>query len=477
MPQHDAMIHLSRRQFLHRLGMGFGAIGLSGMLAPELCAGVAADGAAPASALAPRPPHFRARAKRVIHLFMNGGPSHIDTFDPKPVLLKYANKPLKGLPGESSFGVALPSSFKFSKHGQSGLDVSELFPHVAKCADDLCVIRSMHGDEINHEPGIMHMNTGEAFLSRPTIGSWITYGLGTENQNLPGYVVLCPNGMPIGETANWQSSFLPGVYQGTRIDTQHADAAKVIEDIRSQYASRAEQRRQLDLLRKLNEVHRKASPADPRLEARIHSFELAYRMQIEATDAFDLGRESRATRELYGDTIQGRQLLIARRFLERGVRFIQLWHGAGMPWDSHKDLEREHRKLAGECDQAIGAFLKDLKQRGLLDSTLVIWGGEFGRTSSTADNNSNYKDKPGRSHNHHGFTIWLAGGGVKGGYIHGATDEFGSQAVEQKVHVHDLHATILAAVGLDHQRLTYRYSGRDFRLTDLAGEVVKDVFA
>jgi hypothetical protein len=323
----------------------------------------------------------------------------------------------------------------------------------------------------------MHMNTGEAFLSRPTIGSWITYGLGTENQNLPGYVVLCPNGMPIGETANWQSSFLPGVYQGTRIDTQHTRVEKVIEDIRSQYASRAEQRQQLDLLRKLNDLHRKPSPTDPRLEARIQSFELAYRMQIEATDVFDLNRETRATRELYGDTIQGRQLLIARRFLERGVRFIQLWHGAGMPWDSHKDLDREHRKLAGECDQAIGAFLKDLKQRGLLDSTLVLWGGEFGRTSSTADNNANYKDKPGRSHNHHGFTVWLAGGGVKGGYVHGATDEFGSQAVEKKVHVHDLHATMLAAVGLDHQRLTYRYSGRDFRLTDLAGEVVKDIFA
>jgi hypothetical protein len=457
--------------------MGFGALGLAGVLGPELEAAAPADGAAPASPLAPRPPHFPAKAKRVVHLFMNGGPSHIDTFDPKPALARHAGKPLRGLPGESGSGVALASPFKFQKHGRSGLEISELFPRLAECSDDLCVIRSMHGDEINHEPGLLHMNSGEAILARPTIGAWVTYGLGTENQNLPGYVVLCPGGMPIGESANWQSSFLPGVYQGTRVDTQHARVDQLIEDVRSRCASRAEQRQQLDLLGRLNELHRRPSPADARLEARIRSFELAYRMQMEAADVFDLSREPRPVRERYGDTVQGRQLLIARRLLERGVRFVQLWHGPGMPWDSHKDIVREHRRLAGECDRATAAFLQDLKQRGLLDSTLVIWGGEFGRTSSTADNNSNYKDKPGRSHNHHGFTVWLAGGGVKGGYAHGATDEFGSQAVEKKVHVHDLHATILAAVGLDHERLTYRYSGRDFRLTDTSGQVVKDVFA
>jgi hypothetical protein len=455
--------------------MGFGVLGLAHLLGPELRAAPAKGGLS--SSLQPKAPHFPAKAKRVIHLFMNGGPSHIDTFDPKPALQRYANKPLNGLPGESSFGVALASPFRFQKYGQSSIEVSELFPHVAACIDDLCIIRSMHGDEINHEPGIMLMNCGEPILSRPTLGSWITYGLGTENQNLPGYIVLCPNGMPIGESANWQSSFLPGIYQGTRIDTQHTQVEKLIENIKNHYTSRPEQRRQLDLLQQLNDLHQQEIGKDAQLEARIQSFELAYRMQMEATDAFDIEREPADIRTMYGEGIQARQLLIARRFLERGVRFIQLWHGAGMPWDSHKNLEVEHRRLARECDQAIAAFLKDLKQRGLLDETLVVWGGEFGRTSSTADNNSNYKDKPGRSHNHHGFTVWLAGGGVKGGHVHGATDEFGSQAVEKKVHVHDLHATILAAVGLDHEKLTYRYSGRDFRLTDLSGNVVKEIFA
>jgi hypothetical protein len=467
---------VTRRQLLHRCGLGFGVLGLAGLLGPELSAENARDGAG-TSSLRPRKSHVPARAKRVIHLFMNGGPSHIDTYDPKPALHKHAYKPLPGLPGESGMGVAYPSPFSFQKHGKNGIELSELFPHVAECIDDICVIRSMHGDEINHEPGIMLMNCGERLLSRPSLGSWITYGLGTENQNLPAYLVLCPNGMPSGETSNWQASFLPGLYQGTRIDTQHTRVEKLIENLKSHYTSRPEQRCQLDLLRQLNDLHRQESPDDPRLEARIQSFELAYRMQLEATDAFDIDREPASIRKLYGEGIQARQLLIARRFLERGVRFIQLWHGSGMPWDSHTNLEVEHRRLARECDQAIAAFLKDLKQRGLLDSTLVIWGGEFGRTSSTKDNTGDYKDKPGRSHNYHGFTVWLAGGGTKGGYVHGATDEFGSQAVEKKVHIHDLHATILAAVGLDHEKLTYRYSGRDFRLTDIYGTVVKEVFA
>ena len=309
------------------------------------------------------------------------------------------------------------------------------------------------------------------------MGSWITYGLGTENQNLPGFIAMCPNGYPIQESQNWQAGFLPGVYQGTYVDTRHTDIEKLIENIRNHMTTRPEQRKQLDLLKELNDRHKAARPNDPQLDARIQSFELAYRMQIEAADAFDVSREPKQILEMYGPGTQARQILIARRLIERGVRFVQVWHGEGQPWDSHDDLEIQHRKLAKQCDQAIGALLKDLKQRGLLDETLVIWGGEFGRTPTVElpTPGANAGKINGRDHNHYGFTMWLAGGGVKGGQVVGATDEFGFAAVENKVHVHDLHATILRLLGFDHEKFTYRYAGRDFRLTDVHGKVVKEV--
>jgi hypothetical protein len=337
----------------------------------------------------------------------------------------------------------------------------------------------MHADVPNHEPSLMLMNCGDARLPRPSLGSWVTYGLGSENQNLPGFVAMCPGGYPIQESQNWQSAFLPGIYQGNYIDTKHTELEKLIEHIRSPVSSPGRQRAQLDLLRRLNARHAASRAQDPQLEARIQSFELAYRMQLDASDAFDVTREPAAIRELYGDTRQGRQMLIGRRLLERGVRFVQVWHGQGQPWDNHDDLEVNHRKLAGESDQAIGALLKDLRQRGMLADTLVVWGGEFGRTPvvELPSVGANAGKVNGRDHNHHGFTMWMAGGGVRGGIVHGATDEFGFKAVEKPVHVHDLHATILALLGFDHERLTFRHAGRDYRLTDVHGRVVRELIA
>jgi hypothetical protein len=433
------------------------------------------------SPLAPRGPHFPAKAKRVIHLFMNGGPSHVDTFDPKPALAKYAGQalPMPNLRTERRTGAAFPSPFTFQRYGKSGIEVSELFAHVAESIDDIAVIRSTFADVPNHEPSLMLMNCGEARQIRPSMGSWVTYGLGSDNQNLPGFIAMCPHGYPIQETQNWQSAFLPGVYQGTYIDTRHNEIEKLIEHIRNNTETLREQREQLDLLQQLNQRHLEKRQREAALEARIQSFELAYRMQMDASDAFDVNREPQSIREMYGPGVQARQLLIARRLLERGVRFIQVWHGEGQPWDSHDDIEVNHRRLAKECDQAIGALLKDLKQRGLLDETLVIWGGEFGRTPTVElpQAGANAGKVNGRDHNHYGFTTWLAGGGVKGGYVHGATDEFGFQAVDNKVHVHDLHATILWLLGFDHEKLTYRHAGRDFRLTDVHGRVVKELLA
>jgi len=434
--------------------------------------------------LAPRGPHFPAKAKRVIHLFMNGGPSHVDTFDPKPALAKYAGQrlPSGNLRTERKTGAAYPSPFKFHKYGQSGIEVSEIFSHVGECIDDIAVIRSMHADVPNHEPSLMLMNCGEGRQLRPSVGSWVTYGLGSENQNLPGFIAMCPGGYPITETQNWQSAFLPGVFQGTYIDTKHTDIEKLIEHVKSHSLSLEEQRSQLDLLQHLNDRHqqrRRQVAQDAQLEARIQSFELAYRMQIDASDAFDISKEPKYIRDMYGPGVQARQILIARRLLEKGVRYVQVWHGEGQPWDSHDDIEVNHRRLAGECDRAIGALLKDLKQRGMLESTLVIWGGEFGRTPTVElpTPGANAGKTNGRDHNHYGFSMWLAGGGVKGGQIYGATDEFGFQAVQNKVHVHDLHATILKLLGFDHERLTYRHAGRDFRLTDVYGKVIPELIA
>jgi hypothetical protein len=458
--------------------MGMGALGLAALLGES---GRLIASPAAVSPLSPHGAHFPAKAKRVIHLFMNGGPSHLDTFDPKPMLAKFAGKPLprENLRTERKTGAAFPSPYKFQKYGQSGIEVSEIFPYTAQSIDDICVIRSMHADVPNHEPSLMLMNCGDARQIRPSMGSWLTYGLGSENQNLPGFIAMCPNGYPIQESQNWQAGFLPGVFQGTYIDTKHTDIDRLIENIRNKALSLPEQRRQLDLLKALNDRHASKRSGDSQLETRIQSFELAYRMQMEAADAFDVSREPKRIRDMYGEGTQARQILIARRLIERGVRFVQVWHGEGQPWDSHDDLEVNHRRLAKQCDQAIGALLIDLKQRGLLDETLVIWGGEFGRTPTVelASPGNNAGKVNGRDHNHYGFTMWLAGGGVKGGQVVGATDDFGFAAVENKVHVHDLHATILHLMGFDHEKFTYHYSGRDFRLTDVFGRVVKEVVA
>ncbi len=471
---------ISRREMLRRTGMGFASLGLADLLASEGLL-TAARAGANLSPLAPRQPHFPGKAKRVIHLFMNGGPSHVDTFDPKPSLARYAGQvlPRPNLRTERRTGAAFPSPYRFRRHGQSGIEVSEIFPHVASCVDDLCVIRSMHADVPNHEPSLMLMNCGEARLIRPSLGSWVTYGLGSENQNLPGFIAMCPGGYPIQETQNWQSAFLPGAYQGTYIDTQHTALDRLIENIRNTAVTAEQQRQQLDLLQAINQRHLARRSDDAQLEARIQSFQLAYGMQHDAEEAFDVSREPQRVRDLYGPGVHGRQLLIARRLLEKGVRFIQVWHGQGQPWDSHDDLDVNHRRLARQCDQPIAALLKDLKRLGMLDDTLVIWGGEFGRTPTVElpTPGSNAGRINGRDHNHWGFTMWLAGGGVKGGYVHGATDEFGFQAVEDRVHVHDLHATILYLLGFDHERFTYRYAGRDFRLTDVHGHVVRELIA
>jgi hypothetical protein len=468
---------ISRRQALWRSGMGMGALGLAGVLR-GVGAMQAAETMSSGSPLAPRQPHFAARAKRVIHLFMNGGPSQLDTFDPKPLLQNWAGKPIPvSFRTERKTGTAFPSPFTFKKYGKSGLDVSELFPFTAEFADDLCVIRSMQTDLPNHEPSLMMMNCGELRMARPSVGSWVTYALGSENQNLPGFVVLCPSGYPVQGTENWRSGFLPGAFQGTYLDTAHTDIEKLIENIKHNFSTPRDQERQLSLLAALNRRHQASRQEDPAIEARIQAYELAARMQLEAVDAFDVSREPAHIREAYGDTVHGRQTLIARRLIERGVRFVQVYHGATIPWDSHANLEADHRNLARSSDQPIGALLKDLKRCGLLDETLVIWGGEFGRTPVVELPESGAGKGTGRDHNPYGFTMWLAGGGVKGGYIHGATDEFGYQAVEKPVHVHDLHATLLHLLGFDHEKLTFRYAGRDFRLTDVHGKVVKDLLA
>ena len=468
---------MTRRDLLRRCGLGFGAVGLAGVL--DRAGLLAAEPVG--NPLAPKAPHFAPKAKRVIHIFANGGPSHVDTFDPKPLLTKHHGKPLPtaNLKTERKTGAAFGSPFKFEKRGQCGLEVSELFAHTARHIDDMCVIRSMHADVPNHEPSLLLMNCGESRLIRPSMGSWLTYGLGTENQNLPGFIAMCPGGYPIQESQNWQAGFLPGVYQGTYIDTQHTAVVKLVEHVKNARLGGADQRKQLDLLLQLNRKHQEARPGDPQLEARIQSFELAYRMQAEATDAFDVSKEPKNVREAYGPGTQARQLLIARRLIERGVRFVQVWHGEGQPWDNHDDIEVNHRKLAGQCDKAIAALIDDLKRLGLFQDTLIIWGGEFGRTPTVElpTPGANAGKINGRDHNHHGFSMWLAGGGVKGGQAVGATDEFGFAAAENKVHVHDLHATLLHLLGFDHEKFTYRYAGRDFRLTDVHGKVVKEVLA
>jgi hypothetical protein len=466
---------LTRREALARTGMGLGWLGAASLLQQE----TASAGSVVATSMAPRPPHFPARARAVIHIFANGGPSHLDTFDRKVALEQYAGREIPNkLATERRTGAALPSPFAFTRHGESGLEVSDLFPHVARHADRLLVVRSMHADVPNHEPSLMLMNCGDPRLVRPSAGAWVTYGLGTENQNLPGFVAMCPGGYPIKDTENWRNAFLPGAFQGTYIDTKKTRVEDLVEYVRHPALDRDTQRRQFDLTAALDKRHLEARQHDPQLEARLASMELAWRMQSEATEAFDVSREPKHVRDRYGDDVQGRQMLIARRLVERGVRYVQLWHGQGQPWDSHEHIEKNHRKLAGECDRAIGALLDDLVGLGLLDTTLVLWGGEFGRTPTVElPNDSGVKEPSGRDHNHHGFTVWMAGGGVKAGTVYGATDELGFKAVEKPVHVHDLQATMLHLLGLDHTKLTYRHSGRDFRLTDVHGRVISDWLA
>ncbi len=466
---------LTRRQALNRVGFGIGSLAL-GTLLSDL--GLTAANAASLSPLAPRTPQFPGKAKRIIHLFMNGGPSQIDTFDPKPLLQKYHGKPL---PGKKELGndrrlggAALGSPFKFAKHGQSGVEISELFPKLAAHADDLCIVRSMFSDVPNHEPGLMMMNTGSFTLPRPSVGSWVLYGLGTENQSLPGFVVMCPSGLPTAQSANWRSAFLPGIYQGTHIDTKETNPDQLIANLRNDFILPGQQRKQLAFIQQLNEMHRRERTGDPQLEARIQSMELAFRMQTEATDAFDINQEPESIRQMYGDTLQGRQMLMARRLAERGVRYVQIYHGAGQPWDSHQDVNENQKRLASECDGPIAALLQDLKDRDMLKDTLVIWGGEMGRTPTAQ---LPLTPKVGRDHHTDGFTIWMAGGGVKGGYTHGTTDDIGLTIADGKVHVHDLHATILHLLGFNHETLTYRHAGRDFRLTDVFGNVVKELLA
>lgn len=467
---------LTRRQLLSRVGMGFGALALGEMLG----AGTARAALDSTNPFAARRPHFEPKAKRVIHFFMNGGPSQVDTFDPKPMLDKYDGKPLPNLlKTERPTGAGMKSPFQFQKYGQCGLEVSDIFSRTAAFADDLCVIRSMKADVPNHEPSLGLMNCGESRLHRPSLGSWVTYGLGSENQNLPGYISMCPKGMPTRRAKNWQSAFLPSIYQGTYINTEHSEVDKLVEFIKNSSLDLKQQRRQLDLLHALNEQHLQQRENDQQLDARIQSYELAYRMQMEASDAFDISKEPEYVRQAYGDTPFGRQTLISRRLLERGVRFIQLWTGAGQPWDSHDEI-LDHQRLAKDVDQAIAAFMHDMKQRGLFDDTLMLWGGEFGRTPSVElpTPGANAGKQRGRDHNHYGFTCWMAGGGARGGYTHGATDEFGFQAVENPVHVHDFHATLLRLLGFDHERFTYRYAGLDFKLTGVNDcSVVKELIA
>jgi hypothetical protein len=463
------MFPISRRQMLARFGTGMGSLGLASLLREQGVIAGTPVAYAPGSPLAPKPPHFKPRAKHVIHLFMNGGPSQVDTFDPKPALTKYNGQKAPGdIKTERRTGNLMMSPFGFKKYGRSGIEVSDLYPKVGEMVDELCVIRSMHTNVPNHEPSLLMMTCGDMQPVRPSMGSWLLYGLGCENQNLPGFIVMCP-GKPVVGPQLWSNSFLPGIYQGTHINNSKMDPKSVIANLTNSNLTREAQREQLDLLKAMNETHLASRPGDAALEARIQSMEMAFRMQFEGQDVFDLSKETQATRDLYGKGEFANGCLVARRLVERGVRMVQIFTGNGQPWDDHGDIKL-HADKAKQTDQPIAALIRDLKQRGLLDETLILWGGEFGRTPTS-------EGAKGRDHNNHGFTVWLAGGGVKGGMMYGQSDDVGFAAVEDKMHVHDLHATILHLMGINHEKLTYRYSGRDFRLTDVEGKVAKEIIA
>jgi len=469
---------ISRRWMLRSSAVGFGWLAAKALLA-QSDKTIAPTGPV-AFPLAPRPPHFPPRAQRVIFLFMKGGPSQVDTFDPKPLLDRDDGKPFPGQKPRVQFAptaALLKSPWAFRNHGQSGLPVSELFPHVARCVDDLCILRSLHGTNAAHGGALLKLHTGSDNFVRPSMGSWITYGLGTVNQNLPGFITICPT-FAHGGVNNWGSAFLPAAFQGTPLGNATVPASQAaVQHIRNSRLTTEQQRAQIQLIGEMNRDHLDQTGSNPALEGRLNSFELAFRMQMAMPEAQDLSQETVATRNLYGidDPVTenfGRQCLLARRFAERGVRFIQVTHSDGeVQWDQHGNLRKGHAKNAAEVDKPIAGLLKDLKSRGLLQDTLVIWGGEFGRTPAAEGG------RDGRDHNPEGFTMWMAGAGVKAGTAYGATDDYGWFATENKIHLHDLHATILALLGLDHEQLTYRHAGRDFRLTDVAGRVVSDIFA
>lgn len=463
---------LSRRELLRQCGCGFGYLGLAGLLAN--LTGTAADPIRRPLGLKtpPRP----ARAKRVIFLFMHGGPSQVDTFDYKPLLARDHGKALSRLPvgGMGADSRLLASPFEFTQHGACGRHISSLFPEVARHADKLCVIRSLHTDGQAHGQAVLKLHTGHEAQVRPSMGSWVIYGLGTENQNLPGFVTISPSTLN-GGPQNYGAAFLPAIYQGTPVGNENQPLSQAqIRHIRNTDRSAAQQRTQLDFVQEMNREHLARDPQDAQLEGVIEAYELAFRMQTEAPRLTDLSEESAATRAMYGIDSPatddfGRQCLLARRFAEQGVRFIQVNHA--FKWDQHVNLRRDHERNAGEVDRPIAALLTDLHQRGLLEDTLVWWGGEFGRTPTAQGR------LDGRDHNPHGFTMWLAGGGARPGIAYGATDDYGARAVENPVHMHDLHATLLHLLGLNHTQLTFRSAGRDYRLTDIKGEVIPGLVA
>jgi hypothetical protein len=467
----------TRRKMLARMGTGLGTLGLASVLSDELHAAQDASTLA-ANPLASKAPHFAPRAKRIIHLYMNGGPSQVDTFDSKPALVKHEGQrptSTKDLKTENGTGGMMPSPFKFERRGESGLEISELYRETGRFADEMCVINGMYTDIPNHEPSMFMMNSGHVQAIRPSYGSWLLYGLGTENQNLPGYVVLCP-GLPVNGAANWSNRFLPGVFQGCHMNLPtNFNPKQVIPHLTNEQLSTASQRRQLDLIQQMNAQHVSRRNGESLLEARIASLEMAFRMQTAAPEAFDWPSEPESVKsEYYGLDGKmsdfGMNCLLARRMVERGVRVVQIYYGNSQPWDTHSNNDGQLRKLCRKTDRPIAALLGDLKRLGLLEETIVLWGGEFGRTPASQGSN-------GRDHNHWGFSVWLAGGGIKGGMAYGATDEFGFRAVQNRTHPHDLHATMLHLMGIDHENLTYHYGGRDFRLTDVSGNVIHEIIA
>ena len=463
---------ISRREMLGRAGVGLGTVGLASVWAS------AAPARTSGGPLAPKLAHFTPRAKRIIHVYMNGGPSQVDTFDYKPALKTYQGQRPEitaKLKTENGTGGMMPSPFACHRRGEWGLPISELYGQTGRYADDLCVINGMYTDIPNHEPSMFMMNSGHVQAIRPSYGSWLLYGLGTENQNLPGYVVLCP-GLPVNGAANWSHRFLPGVFQGCHMKLPtDFKPQQVIANLANKRMSASSQRRQLDLVQQMNMRHAARRGNENLLDARIASFEMAFRMQMAAPEAFDWQREPAAVQAAYAGvdgklTDFGMNCLLARRMVERGVRVVQVYYGGNQPWDTHSQNDQKHRQLCGNTDRPIAALLNDLKQRGLLDETIVMWGGEFGRTPAS-------QGSTGRDHNHWGFSVWLAGGGIRGGMAYGATDDFGYRATENRTHPHDLHATLLHLMGIDHEQLTYRYGGRDFRLTDVSGTVLHDIIA